>query len=252
MSVLNVLKIYPAIDVRGGRCVRLEQGDFSRETVYSEDPAEIARAWRDAGASFIHVVDLDGARAGGGRNESAIADIISSSGIPIQLGGGIRSMDDIERKLSLGAARVILGTMAARTPDAVREAVRTFGGGRIVVGIDAKDDRVAVEGWESVSSVTPYELCGMMREMGVKTVVYTDIATDGMMSGPNIAALGRMASAEGVDIIASGGIASMSDLRAARDAGAAGAIIGNALYRKTIDLSEAVSVFERGLGTQRC
>ncbi|MDR1472060.1 MAG: 1-(5-phosphoribosyl)-5-[(5-phosphoribosylamino)methylideneamino]imidazole-4-carboxamide isomerase [Synergistaceae bacterium] len=242
------MRIYPAIDVRGGRCVRLKQGDFSRETVYSSDPSEVARAWQEAGASFIHVVDLDGARSGSGLNEPAIADIISSVSIPIQTGGGIRCLDDAERRLSMGAARVIFGTAAARTPDVVGEAVRIFGPGRVVVGIDARDGRVAVEGWESVSSITPVELCARMSGMGVRTVVFTDIATDGMMSGANIPSLRLMTSVEGVEVIASGGIAGMSDLSAARDAGAAGAIIGNALYMKTIDLREAVDSFERGLG----
>jgi phosphoribosylformimino-5-aminoimidazole carboxamide ribotide isomerase len=254
------LILFPAIDVKDGRCVRLEQGDFRRETVFAEDPAVQAAQWEKAGASFIHVVDLDGARDGAGhkgakhngaqhngakRNKDIIARIVGGVSVPVQLGGGIRSLADVERMLASGVARVVLGTAAVKNPELVRDAIHLYGSEKIAVGIDSRDGRVAVEGWGEVSGIEAEDLGRRMGDLGVRTVIYTDIAKDGMMGGPNLEITRRMV-LQGLDVVASGGVASLSDLRAVRDAGAAGAIIGRALYQKNIDLKEAIEIFERG------
>jgi phosphoribosylformimino-5-aminoimidazole carboxamide ribotide isomerase len=246
----NPLILFPAIDVKNGRCVRLEQGDFRRETVFADDPAAQALEWAKAGASFIHVVDLDGARGDLGLNDAAVAKIFAALGavsVPVQIGGGIRSLEDVERRLASGAARVVLGTAAVKNPELVRDAIRLYGGEKIVVGVDSRDGRVAVDGWGETSEIGAGELCARMRDFGARTVVYTDIAKDGMMGGPNLEATRRIVS-QGLDVIASGGISSLADLRAVRDIGAVGAIIGRALYRKTVDLKRAIEIFERGGG----
>ena len=237
--------IYPAIDILNGRCVRLEQGDFARATEYSGYPAEQAREWEECGAPFIHVVDLDGAKSGAGRNDEAIRSIAAAVRTPIQVGGGIRTMPTIERYLSSGVSRVILGTVAVRNPELVRDAAREYGNG-IAVGVDSKDGRVAVEGWGEVSPMEAVELCARMRDAGVSVIIHTDISRDGMMSGPNLASTKEIIALGGIEVIVSGGVSSMGDLRASSDARASGAIIGRALYNGAIDLSEAVSVFERG------
>ena len=236
--------LYPAVDILGGKCVRLEQGDFERATEYAGDPAEQARTWEALGASFIHVVDLDGARGTGG-NDGVIASIIRAVSVPIQVGGGARSMGDIERRLSSGVSRVILGTAAVRNPGLVRDAVREFDG-RVAVGVDSKNGRVAVSGWSEVSSVAAEDLCVRMRDAGVSVVIHTDIASDGMMRGPDLESAGRIIALGGLNVIVSGGVASMDDLRAAREIGAGGVIIGRALYRGSISLAEAVKIFEGG------
>ena len=241
--------LYPAIDILGGRCVRLEQGDFSRVSEYSGDPVKQALAWERCGASFIHVVDLDGARSGEGRGGEAIRGIIGAVSVPIQVGGGIRSMGDIERHLSAGVSRVILGTAAVRSPELVLDAVRGYGD-KIAVGVDSKDGHVAVEGWGEVSSMETEELCLRMRDAGVSVIIHTDISRDGMMTGPNLEASGALVRL-GINVVVSGGVSSMADLYAARDIGAGGVIIGKALYGGAINLSEAVRIFE-GEGHQPC
>jgi phosphoribosylformimino-5-aminoimidazole carboxamide ribotide isomerase len=230
--------------------VRLEQGDFGRATEYSGDPAEQAGIWENFGASFIHVVDLDGARGGAGRNGETIKRITDAVSIPVQVGGGVRSMEDVVRHLEGGVSRVIIGTAAVRNPDFVREAVKEYGD-RIAVGVDSKDGRVALEGWGEVSSVSSEELCCRMKDAGVRTIIHTDIAQDGMMTGPNLDSTKKIIDLGGLDVIASGGVSSMADLHAACEIGASGAIIGRALYNKKIDLAEAVKIFE-GSGTQSC
>jgi phosphoribosylformimino-5-aminoimidazole carboxamide ribotide isomerase len=239
--------LYPAIDILGGRCVRLEQGDFARVTEYSEFPYEQAMKWESLGASFIHVVDLDGARTGAGHNDNAIRSIAVSVRTPIQVGGGIRAMADIERHLSIGVSRVIIGTAALRNPQLVRDAVREYGK-RTAVGVDSKDGLVAVEGWGEVSSMTAVELCRRMKDAGVSTIIHTDISRDGMMGGPNLNATKEIIALEGLSVIVSGGVSSMDDLYASRDIGASGVIIGRALYNGAIDLKNAVEVFERDDG----
>lgn len=240
------MRIYPAIDIIKGRAVRLVQGRYDKETVYDADPAAVARRFEAAGASFIHVVDLDGALDGVWANKKTIAGIAAAVSIPVQTGGGVRSISDIKERLDAGIARVILGTVAVKQPELVREAVELFGADAIAVGIDAKDGMVAIHGWEEVSQKSALDLCLQVKEMGVRTVIYTDIAKDGMMQGPNVAQTRRLIEKTGLDIIASGGVATYDDLAEVAEAKAEGAIVGKALYTNAIDLAEAVSRFERG------
>lgn len=196
------MRIYPAIDIKDGNCVRLLQGRFSDVTVYGNDPVAMARKWESMGGEFIHVVDLDGALKGHGVNAEIIKNICSAVNVPVQTGGGIRTMEDIEAKLNCGINRVIIGTKAVSNPEFIREAVDKYGD-KIVIGIDAKDGRVAVEGWEKSSEFTSVEFAKKMVDLGVKTIVYTDIATDGTLQGPNVAAMKELASSVRADIIAS-------------------------------------------------
>lgn len=239
------MRIYPAIDIKNGKCVRLRQGNFDDMTVYNDNPVEVAKEWIKNGASYIHLVDLDGAREGSGVNSDIIKEIANLSDVPVQTGGGIRTIEDIENKLALGVRRVILGTVAVKNPEIVKEAVEKFGDA-IAVGIDAKNGMVAVSGWEEVSEVSAVDLCVKMRDYGVKTIIYTDISKDGMMSGPNIEATKEIVDATGIDIIASGGVSGMNDLENVDKINAHGAIIGKALYTGAINLKEAVDRFERG------
>lgn len=239
------MRIYPAIDIKNGKCVRLRQGNFDDMTVYNDNPVEVAKEWIKNGASYIHLVDLDGAREGSGVNSYIIKEIANLSDVPVQTGGGIRTIEDIENKLALGVRRVILGTVAVKNPEIVKEAVEKFGDA-IAVGIDAKNGMVAVSGWEEVSEVSAVDLCVKMRDYGVKTIIYTDISKDGMMSGPNIDATKEIVDATGIDIIASGGVSGMNDLENVDKINAHGAIIGKALYTGAINLKEAVDRFERG------
>ncbi|MBO7402771.1 MAG: 1-(5-phosphoribosyl)-5-[(5-phosphoribosylamino)methylideneamino]imidazole-4-carboxamide isomerase [Lachnospiraceae bacterium] len=232
--------LYPAIDLKGGKCVRLSKGDFNKEKVYSEDPAAIAISFAEAGAEYIHVVDLDAALLGHGVNEAFVREIVKASGLPVQTGGGIRTLAAIERKLGMGVSRVIIGTKAVENPDFVYSAVKEFGTKRIVVGIDAKEGRVAVNGWEKVSALQAVDLALRMRDCGVNTIVYTDINRDGMLTGPNVEATAKLGRSTGMDIIASGGMSSIDDLLALKEAGVPGAIIGKAIYENKIDLKEAL------------
>lgn len=238
------MRIYPAIDIKDGKCVRLSQGCFDKVTVYGENPVEIAKQWVKEGASFIHLVDLDGALLGEQANKKVIKEIAQSVGIPIQTGGGIRSIDTIKDRLSLGVDRVIIGTAAVKNPDLVREAIMTFGANKIIIGIDAKDGRVAVEGWEEVSSLSAVDLCLQMKEIGVKTIIYTDISKDGMLCGVNIEATKELIDKTGMEIIASGGVANLSDLEKVSVIGVEGVIIGKALYQGSVDLKQAIEQFE--------
>lgn len=238
------MKLFPAIDIKNGQCVRLRQGHFHEIEVYSHDPSKIAKLWESKGASYIHIVDLDGALAGRSVNEEAIKEIVESVNVKVQVGGGIRSIKDIENKLSLGISRVIIGTKAVENPAFVKEAINSFGADKIVVGIDAKSGMVAIEGWEKVSNYNAVSLAMQMKEMGVKTVVYTDIARDGMLQGPNLLHTKEMVDATGLGIIASGGISSYKDLEMLKDINVSGVIIGKALYENRIELQEAVELFE--------
>jgi phosphoribosylformimino-5-aminoimidazole carboxamide ribotide isomerase len=239
------MRLYPAIDIKNGKCVRLLQGQFDKETVYSDSPIEVAKRWEECGASFIHVVDLDGALDGVWTNKQTISSIVNAVNIPVQTGGGIRKIEDIEERLNVGLNRVIIGTLAIKEPEIVKEAVKRFGLDKIVVGIDAKDGMVAVHGWEEVSKVSALDLCLQMKEYGINTIVYTDISKDGMMSGPNIEQTKELVEKTGMDIIASGGVANMEDLKNVDSINADGAIIGKALYTEAIDLTEAVKLFEK-------
>lgn len=233
--------IYPAIDLRGGRCVRLVQGDFEQTTEYSKNPMETALHWAECGASWLHLVDLDGARQEKTDNCSIICDIASRLSIPVQTGGGIRTMADIEELLSHGVARVILGTAAVQNPDFAAEAVSKYGD-KIAVGIDAKDGYAAVSGWEAVSSWHAVDLALTLKKSGVRHIIYTDIATDGMLTGPNLSAMREMVSAFGSGIIASGGVGSIEDLQNLIPTGVSGAIVGKALYTGRVDLQKAVQL----------
>jgi len=233
------MTIYPAVDIKDGRCVRLRQGSYSDMTVFGDDPLEMALRWQEAGARFLHVVDLDGARGQGHNNRVLIGSIIKALDIPVQTGGGIRTMADIDEVLSLGAARVILGTSAVRDPGLVEQAVSKYGA-RIAVGIDAKSGLVAIEGWEQTSRFTAVDFAKRMEKLGVETIIYTDIARDGMLAGPNLEAMAEMQRSVSMAVIASGGVSSIDDLIRLKQTGVAGAIVGKAIYTGAIDLKEAL------------
>ena len=236
--------ISPAIDIRGGRCVRLTEGRFDAETVFADDPAEMALKWAGLGAEFLHLVDLDGALAGEGKNVPVIERILQSVSIPVQLGGGIRNLETIEKLLSLGVNRLILGSAAVKNPQLVEEACKIYPG-HIAVGIDAKNGYVAIEGWGKGSGVAATELAKKMAAYGVETIIYTDISRDGMLSGVNVEATAALARACGVPIIASGGVASLEDIRrvkAVESDGVQGCIIGKAIYTGAVDLKAALAL----------
>jgi phosphoribosylformimino-5-aminoimidazole carboxamide ribotide isomerase len=236
-------ELIPAIDLLGGACVRLRQGRYDAATVYERDPAEQARHFAAHGIRRLHVVDLDGAKAGRPVNASAVASIVEAlEGIPVQLGGGLRTEMSVELALASGVDRVVLGTVALREPALVRAAAAHFPG-RIVVGIDAREGRVAVEGWGEASDCTAVELARRFEDVGVAAIVHTDIARDGMLSGPNLEATAELADAIGIPVILSGGVSTVDDLvlaAACESRGVAGAIIGRALYTGAVDLSVAL------------
>lgn len=245
----QAMLIIPAIDLRGGRCVRLLQGRRDQETVYSDDPAEMARRWQDEGAQYLHLVDLDGAFEGESRNLTAVRRILEVLDVPAELGGGIRDVGAVSRLLALGLDRVILGTVAVSNPEVVAQAIDRFGGERIVVGIDARDGRVAVKGWEEVSEMPAVELALRMKGVGVERVVYTDVSRDGMMTGPNADATKRLAMESGLKVIASGGVSCVEDIRRVamlEPFGVEGIIVGKALYEGTVDLREALRMTNIG------
>jgi len=240
--------VIPAIDLKDGKCVRLEQGLMERDTVYSDNPAAQALAWQAKGAELLHIVDLDGAFAGEPKNRSAIEAIVGALTIPTQLGGGIRDLATIAAYLDMGVGRVIIGTAAQRNPELVQQACAKFPG-RIVVGIDAKGGMVAVQGWAEVTDVTAVDLARKFEGFGVTAIVYTDISRDGMMQGPNIDATRALAEAISIPVIASGGVSSLRDIEnllAVESAGISGAITGKAIYSGALDLSEAIALTRRG------
>lgn len=249
--------IFPAIDLRRGRCVRLRQGRAEDETVYGEDPVAVACRWVEQGAEWLHVVNLDGALAeeqtvSGSRlplNLQRLAEICAAvPETPIQFGGGIRSLVDLETALQMGATRVILGTVAVQDPDLVMEAIRRVGSERIVIGMDARCGRVAIHGWKQSTYIAATELGRSMHQRGVTRVVYTDITRDGMLTGVNVADTVALARATGLKVIASGGVASLDDIVQLKDqesVGIEGVIIGQALYTGTVSLPEAVQLARR-------
>lgn len=232
--------IYPAIDIKDEKCVRLTQGRFDDVTVYGDDPVKIAKKWESLGAEYLHTVDLDGAR-GTKSNRHIIKKIASSLNIPVQTGGGIRQIADIDELISGGIERVILGTAALRSDDFLRQAIKKYGD-KIAVGIDAKCGRVAVSGWEEISDTDAVEFAKHVTEIGVKTIIYTDIDTDGMLGGPNVAAMKTMAESVDAAIIASGGIGKSEDIIKLKNTGVAGAIVGKALYSGNVSLEEVLSL----------
>jgi phosphoribosylformimino-5-aminoimidazole carboxamide ribotide isomerase len=234
--------LYPAIDLKGGQCVRLLRGAMDSATVFGDDPAAQARAFAAAGCRWLHLVDLDGAFAGRPVNAAAVEAILAAVTVPVQLGGGIRDRATIEAWLAKGIARVILGTAALRDPALVRSAAAAHPG-RIAVGIDARDGRVAVEGWAETSATLATDLARRFEDAGVAALVYTDIDRDGALAGPNVAATAALARAVAIPVIASGGIASLADLKALKESGAPldGAISGRALYEGRLDLTDAIA-----------
>jgi len=236
--------IFPAIDIRGGKCVRLLKGDFDKETVFSDKPEEIAKKWEAQGATFLHLVDLDGARAGHPVNLLTVKAIIAAVNIPVELGGGIRTLADVKSVLDLGVRRVILGSVAVRDPELVREACRLYGD-RVVVGIDARDGMVAVDGWEASGNIGAVDLAKKMGEAGVKTIIYTDISRDGTLAGVNVESTAQLARESGVRVVASGGVKSIDDIRALlpyESDGIEGVIVGKSIYMGTLDLPAALAL----------
>jgi phosphoribosylformimino-5-aminoimidazole carboxamide ribotide isomerase len=237
--------VYPAIDLRGGRVVRLKEGDPARLTAYSEDPAETARRWLEAGARWLHVVNLDGAFGESDRANlvalNSILDVAKAFHARVQFGGGMRSLQAIdEAVLSVGVSRVVLGTIATENPQVVAEALNRVGANRIAVGIDARDGFVRVRGWKENSGVSAMDLALKMRALGIRTVIFTDVSRDGLGSGLNITSTRALAVTSGLDVIASGGVNTLEDILAAQDANLAGVIVGRAIYEGTLDLKEAL------------
>lgn len=238
--------IIPAIDLRSGQCVRLVEGKLDQETVYSNDPVAQAKTWEDLGAKMIHLVDLDGAFTGSPQNLEVIKKIIKAVKTPVELGGGIRDLDTIKMLLELGVQRVILGTIAIYNPDLVREACALYGD-RVIVGIDGKNGKVAIEGWESTVEKTVVDLALEMKKLGVTRVVFTDVRRDGTMKGPNLESTRELAEKTGLKVVASGGVSSLADiknLKALEPYGVDSVIMGKALYTGDVKLEEALTVAE--------
>ena len=230
--------LYPAIDLLDGRVVRLRQGRREDVTDFG-DPVELARRWRAKGAQWLHLVDLEAAFEGKTRQLPLLERIVEAFGGPVELGGGLRTMEDVRLRMEAGVQRCIIGTAAAENPALVREACGAYPG-RIAVGIDAKDGRVALRGWVATASLTAAELALQMKEMGVTTVIYTDVSRDGMMQGPNVPATRTLIEQTEMEIIGSGGVSSLQDISALRQAGCAGAILGRALYENAFTMEEAL------------
>ena len=233
--------ILPAIDLRDGKCVNLVQGKAGQETIFSDHPVKMAMQWQDGGAEYLHLVDLDGAFSAESDNLHIVKEIVEIVQIPVQLGGGIRSMERLESVLSLGVTRAILGTAALKNPSLVKAACREHGS-RIAVGIDARDGMVATEGWLDISEKPALTFAKEMEDYGVQTIIYTDIKSDGMLQGPNLETTEAIANTVAVDVVGSGGITSIEDLQALKAIGVYGAIVGRALYTGALDLKTAISV----------
>ncbi|MBA4395185.1 MAG: 1-(5-phosphoribosyl)-5-((5-phosphoribosylamino)methylideneamino)imidazole-4-carboxamide isomerase [Desulfobacca sp.] len=234
--------LIPAVDIKGGRCVRLREGRADAETVFSDFPKEMAQQWVEQGAERLHVIDLDGAFEKGPRNFSSIKDIITMIKIPIQLGGGIRDLETVENYLSLGVAQVILGTVVIKEPGLVKEACRLFPD-HIMVSLDARDNRIAVEGWTELLEIDPVDLVKQYQDWGVKAIIFTDIARDGTQTGPSISSTRRLAQETSLPVIAAGGIATLEDIQSLaplETEGLVGIITGRAIYSGSLNLSEAI------------
>ncbi|MFW6195382.1 MAG: 1-(5-phosphoribosyl)-5-[(5-phosphoribosylamino)methylideneamino]imidazole-4-carboxamide isomerase [Chloroflexota bacterium] len=238
------MQVIPAIDLREGKCVRLYQGDYNQETVFDTDPVSVLRRWEDAGASRVHIVDLDGARDGTRVNTPAVRRLVSEASVPLQLGGGIRTAETAAELLDLAVDRVIFGTASIEAPDEVQRTVERYGAERVVVSVDAKDGRVATRGWLQASTVRALELVASMEERGVRRVMYTDTTRDGTMSHPNFEAASELIEGSGCRILVAGGIASIEDLERLSEIGAEGAVLGQAIYTGAVDLRQAVAAVE--------
>jgi phosphoribosylformimino-5-aminoimidazole carboxamide ribotide isomerase len=237
------MQIWPAIDLRGGKCVRLRQGDYQRETVFGDDPAEMARRFVESGATCLHLVDLDGAKDGSNPNLPAVRAILAAVDIPCELGGGIRDEDTIQRLLGLGLSRLVLGTRALKEPGWFREVCRRYPG-QLALGIDAKNGLVATDGWLQTSTTSAIELARQFAEEPLAAIIYTDIAKDGMLQGPNLPAMAEMNAAVESDVVASGGVTTENDIRQLAALGLSGCIIGRALYEGTLTLPAALAASE--------
>lgn len=237
--------IFPAIDIRGGKCVRLIKGDFNQETVFSDRPEIMAKKWQDEGGKYLHLVDLDGALAGKSQNLATVEMILKTVDIPVELGGGIRTMENIETVLDMGVSRVILGSVAVKNPQLIKDACKKYGSERIVVGIDAKDGIVAVDGWGVSGNVEAKELAKKMALGGVKHIIYTDISRDGTLSGVNAQATAEIARYSGVKVVASGGVSSIEDIKLLKQYeadGIEGVIVGKSIYTGSLSLPEALKI----------
>jgi phosphoribosylformimino-5-aminoimidazole carboxamide ribotide isomerase len=239
-----MMQIWPAIDLRGGKCVRLRQGDYNQETVFGDDPAAMARTWIDQGGEYLHLVDLDGAKAGSVANLESIRAILQAVDVPCELGGGIRDEATIAGLLDLGLARLVIGTLAIKQPDWFRAMCRRFPN-KLVLGIDARDGYVATEGWLETSRVFATDLANSFVREPLAAIVYTDIATDGMLCGPNVAALREMKDAVNVPIVASGGVSNAKDIAELAAIPMAGCIVGRALYDGTLTLRAALAAAKK-------
>lgn len=242
---MSKFTIFPAIDLRNGRVVRLEQGDPERETVFGNDPVKMANKWIEAGAKWLHLVNLDGAFDEAGATNWEALSAICELDVKVQFGGGIRSLDDVDRALKAGAKRVILGTIAIEKPKLVSKAIDQFGKNKIIVGIDSLNGRVKTRGWQKDTAVNPVGLGKEMYERGVRTIVYTDIGRDGLMSGVDVSATAQLSRATSLEVIASGGVASLEDIErchADADQGIVGVITGRAIYDGRVDLAEALKL----------
>lgn len=241
------MKIFPAIDIKDAQVVRLKYGDYKQMSVYDISPMEAIESFAKDGAKCAHMVDLDGAKDGELSNYEVISKVMANSDLFIQVGGGIRQIESVEKYVKAGASRVILGTAAINDQDFLREAIANYGE-KIAVGVDARDGKVAVAGWLETSDVDSMEFCTTLRDMGVKTIIYTDISRDGAMQGCNLDAYEKLSKIDGLDVVASGGISSLEEIAKLRDMHIYAAILGKALYTKAIDLKEALSVARRERG----
>ncbi len=233
--------VIPAIDLRGGKCVRLRQGDYGQETVFGDDPAAMARRWVEQGAELLHVVDLDGAKAGRPANVDAIRAIVQAVQVPCQLGGGLRQTADLEQVFELGVQRAVIGTQALKNPDWFDEMTRRFPG-RLLLGLDAKNGKVATEGWLEVAETRAVDLARRFENLPLAGLIYTDIAKDGMLQGPNVEAMKEMAAMVRLPVIASGGVTRLEDIEKLKALPLAGCIIGRALYEGKLNLVQAIAV----------
>lgn len=241
----NEMKIFPAIDLIDGCAVRLYKGDYSKKTVYSSNPVDVAKSFADAGAEYIHIVDLDGARDGSNANLEVVRSIVKESGLKAEIGGGIRCAEAIEKYLDLGVMRVILGTAAVKDPVFLEQSIAEYGE-RAAVGVDIKDGKVAVKGWTEVSQYDCFEFCERLEKLGVKTVICTDISKDGAMSGTNLGLYRELSEKFSMDIVASGGVSDLDNVRRLTEMNMYGAILGKALYTRSIDLRKAIQIANGG------
>ena len=239
------MELFPAIDLIDGCAVRLVKGDYARKTIYSEAPVEVARSFAAAGAHYLHVVDLEGARDGGTPNLDAIKTIVQESGLLVEVGGGIRSEEVIQTYLEVGVFRVILGTAAVQKPIFLEEMVRKYGE-KIAVGVDVKDGKVAIHGWTELSEESCFAFCEKLQKIGVKTIICTDISKDGLLSGTNLELYRQLSEQCSIDIVASGGVSTLEDVKRLMTMGLSGAILGKALYTGNIDLQAAIALTKEG------